>query len=226
MAQNITFRDLSFKKKLEHIWEYYSFGIVAGVIALFLIISLIRTQTADESLLNVLMLDSNVNAHSDSDGFDEFLTAYGYEPFDGAVSLNANLSFYDQTELEVLDEMDYNQAMQENYEKEQILFTLMASGDRDVIFGKGDIFLSYADQGMMADLSAILSEELLARYADQLVYTDEGGTAEPYPCAVALSGNPWLEEHGYYHECYFSVLYLTDHPEIAAQFAEFLLSAE
>ena len=223
MDDQVTFKDLTFSKKLEHIWIYYRVPILVVLIGAVLLISLVKTLFFPaKSVIDVIMVDSNANAHTDTTAFDAFLERCGIEPYEGAVNLNTNISFYDEAELAQLNEMDQSQAVLSNYDKEQILFTLMAAGNADIFFGKGDVFLSYAEEGMFRDLTEVLSPELLARYQEQLIYTEEHGVR--YPCAVALKDNPWLAENGYYTECYFGVLYLSDSPEVAAQFAEFLLT--
>lgn len=223
MSKQITFRDLSPKKKLEHIWTYYRFPILAAVVGLILLISLLGTFfNREDALLDVIMVDSDANAHGDTAAFDAFLESCGIPPREGAVSLNTNISFYSEEEMALLSETDRNQAVLENYDKEQMLFTLMAAGNAEVLFGKGERFLLYAQEGLYRDLSEVLSPELLERYQDSLIYAEEDGIS--YPCAVRLTDNPWLLESGYYRDCCFAVLYLSDNPEIAAQFAGFLLN--
>lgn len=220
-----SFKDLTLRKKVEHIWIYYRYYILAAIFAVFVIASLINTFfMTPESLLDVIMLDSNPSADSDPAPFAEFMDTYGYENYEGAVTVNTNLRFYDAAELALLEGTDLSAAEQENYDREQILFTLMAAGNTEILFGQNEFFLNYAHAGMLMDLTTILSPELLSRYEDQLIYTTESDTVEAYPCAIALSGNKWLSENGYYETCYFGIMYLTDNPEIAAQFAEYLLN--
>lgn len=224
MEKPITFRDLPFPQKIEHIWIYYRIPIIAVLVGVILLISLVQTlANKTEPLLNVIMVDSNANAHGQTDPFDAFLKTCGIEPYAGAVSLNTNISFYSEEELELLNEMERNQAVLDNYDKEQMLFTLMAAGNGDVFFGKGEIFLSYAQEGMLRDLREVLSPDLLAEYEEDLIYVEEEGKA--YPCAITLKDNLWLKENGYYTECYFGVLFLSDNPELAARFAAFLLQS-
>lgn len=225
MEKEIKFKDLSLPKKIDHIWTYYRYYFLAGVFVLLLVLMIVyqATNTRD-ALMDVIMLDSNATAHEADAGFDGFLKEYGYETYDGAVAVNTNLSFFSPEELAPMDEVARAGAETENYEKEQILFTLMAAGDTELLFGQGEIFLNYANAGMLTDLSGILPAELLEQHKNALVYTDEDGTTNAYPCAVDLSGSPWLEENGYYKECYFGILYHADDPEIAAQFAQYLLS--
>lgn len=223
MNNRRTFRELTPAKKLEHIWLYYRVPIIAGCLALVLLISLVTTLSGgSDSLLDVIMVDSNANAHTDTDAFSEFLTECGITPYPGAVSLNTNLSFYSEEEMDQLSQTARQQAVLDNYDKEQMLFTMMAAGKSEVFFSQDAVFRTYADQGMFRDLSQVLPEALLAQYADQLLYGQEDG--EDYPCGILLENNAWLQENGYYTRCCFGLLYLSDEPELAAQFAEYLLT--
>lgn len=221
MSNEITFKDLSFKKKLDHIWTYYRYHILAAVIGVIVVCSMINTIfLTPDPLMDVLMVDAGTG--SDSSSFHDFLTEYGYEIYDDAVALNNNLRFYGSADLSQLSEAEQAQLASDNYTNQQVLFAILAAGGTEVMFGRGEVFLSYTGEGLFADLSDILSPELLAQYEDQLVYVEVDGVT--YPCAVALTDHPWLTENGYYTDCYFGVLYRADDPEIAARFAEYLLS--
>lgn len=222
MKMNEGFSQLPLKKKLEHIWEYYRVPILAVLFVLLVLVPItVRDLTAPKPILDAILLNSDAQ-ESTANGFEEFFAEYGYEYYEGAVSVNTNYGFFDADELALLD--DPMMAEQENREKETLLSALLAGGGTELFFGTGDMFLNYAGQGLLADLSAILPPELLEQYADRLVYTNDGGTVESYPCAVGLSDNPWLAENGYYSgQCYFGIMYLADNPEMAADFAEFLL---
>lgn len=221
MNKSGAFRDLPTKKKIEHIWEYYKFHILAAAFVLFLIILTVSELSAPKPQLDALLLNADAE-ESAAVGFAEFFSEYGYEYYDGAVALNTTLGFYSEEELSrVEDDAAYRQ---ENSEKELILAAQVAAGNTELLFGTEEHFLFVAEQGLLTDLRTVLSEELLEQYADALIYIDEGGTAESYPCAVALESNSWLAENGYYSgECMFGIMYLADNPEIAADFADFLL---
>lgn len=224
MKYNEGFRDLSPRQKIDHIWTYYRAYILAAVFVVVLILITVPQCTASEPQLDVIMINSDAE-DSTPRGFEEFFAEFGWDYNDGAVALNTNLGFFSETELALMEEPAA--AEQENMEKELMLSAWLAAGKTELFLGTEEKFLFFAGQGVLADLRSILPEALLARYEDSLIYTDEGGRAERYPCAVALSGNPWLMENGYYEgECYAGVLYLTDAPEMAARFMEFLLGQE
>lgn len=221
MKYNEGFGNLTAKQKLDHIWTYYKGWILGAVFILFVIVLTVSDMAAPKSQLDALMLNCDAE-ESDAVGFEAFFAEYGYEYYDGAVSLNTNLGFYSEDELSRAE--DVAAYRQENSEKELILSAQVAAGNTELLFGTEEHFLFIAEQGLLTDLREILSDELLEEYADCLIYTDESGTAERYPCAVALEYSPWLAENGYYEgQCMFGVMYLADNMEMAADFADFLL---
>lgn len=213
MKEKVSVKALSLKGKAEFIWDYYRYAILAtGCAVILLAVTVVQITSHREPVLNVVMVNSLVPQREPGSGFDEFLTAYGYEQFAGAIENN---------QLYVSDG-DANGLV--GY---RMLASELAAGGQDVFLGETEILMSYAQAGALRDLRELLPGALLTRYADSLLYTDEDGKTEPYPCAVVLSGNPWLLENQYYYgTCCLGILYRSDHPEAAARFAEFLLTAE
>lgn len=157
------------------------------------------------------MMNCNDSITADSKGFDEFLEACGYDPKEDSVSLTSSLQFSDG---------EYSTS----YNDTQVLTLMLAAGGQDLFFGTGDEYLDYADQGALMDLSTVLSDELLDRYQDHLIYTTEDGAVASYPCAIELTDNAWLHKYNYYDSCYFGILYQNQNLDAALQFADFLLN--
>lgn len=213
MKVKVSFKALSPKKKAEFIWDYYRYAILtAGCAVVLLVVTVAQIASHREPVLNVIMVNSLILQSEPGSGFDEFLVEYGYEQFAGAI---------DNHQLYVSD------GEANGIVGYRMLASELAAGGRDVFLGEAEILMSYAQAGALRDLREILPGALLTRYADSLLYTDENGKTEPYPCAVVLSENPWLSENQYYYgTCCLGILYRGDHPEAAARFAEFLLTAE
>ena len=106
----------------------------------------------------------------------------------------------------------------------QVLTMMVAAGGQDLFFGTGEVFLDYAEEGALIDLRTVLSEETLAKYEDCLVYSTENGETEPYPCAVWLSDNEWIQKYNYYDTCYFGIFDQSEKQDVSGEFAEFLLN--
>ena len=171
--------------------------------------------TYRDPLLNVIMVNSNMAEDSSAIGFNEFFETCGYETYEGAADVFDDL--YIQDGMSSYTDTQYN----------QVLYTLIAAGDQDLFFGTEEIFMKYAHAGALQDLSKLLSKETLEKYEEHLIYTDENGETDSYPCAIALTDNAWVQKHGYYSEtCYFGIFVKNAHTETAVEFAEFLLNYE
>ena len=212
MEKKTDFKALSARAKVQYIWDYYKFPIFGVLIGVFVIISIIHQHvTYREPLLNVIMINCNDPYASDDSGFDEFLLAEGYDPDEYPISLQSSLHFSDD---------DYSLSYQET----QVLVALIAAGGQDLFFGTGDIYLDYAEQGALMDLSTVLPVETLDAFEDHLLYSTDGGESAPYPCAIEITDNEWLIKNNYYDTCYFGIFYQTQNPDAAVAFADFLLN--
>lgn len=164
MEKKTDFKALSTRAKFDYIWDYYKLHILAAIIAVCVVVSLIHHYvTYREPILNVIMINCIGGDLADDSGFDEFLESYGHDPAKEPVSLSSNLYFSENSSTD-------------SYTNMQVLAAMMAAGDQDLFFGTGDIYLSYADQGALADLSAVLPADILEQYKDSLIYTTEDGT--------------------------------------------------
>lgn len=211
MEKKPDFKAMSTRTKLGYIWDYYKWHIAAAVAGTYFAVSLIHHFVSyQEPVLSAVMINCS-SPDVDESGFHEFLTACGRDPEKEPVSLTANLYFTEDTNMDAFSNLE-------------LLTAIIAAGDQDLFFGTGDIYLSFAEQGALADLSAILPADILEQYGDSLVYTTEDGTVEAYPCAVELADNRWLSGYGYYDSCYFGIFYNAPHSDVARQFAEFLLN--
>lgn len=216
MKYKVNFKTFSTKEKAEYIWEYYRWHILTLICTVTILASVVLNFiTYKEPLLNVIMLNSDSSTYdTQTQGFEEFFKKYGYETFEGALEIKKDLYIHS------VENVSY-----EEYQNYEVLLTLLMGGDYELLLGTGDIYQEIVNQGCLMDLSEVLSEELLERYEGQLIYFDDMGETEPYPCAVVLSGNQWLSEnHYYYEECYFGLLKQANTSEIATRFAEFLLN--
>lgn len=211
MEKKTDFKALSNKAKAEYVWDYYKwhiFGVIAGVA---LIVYLVYHYTTyRDPLLNIIMINCNDPFTVDDSGYSEFLEAYDYDTKEYPISLNASLQFSDEDSSL-------------NYSDNQVLTAMVATGNQDLFFGTGSTFLDYAGSGALVDLSTVLSEDVLEKYSDYIIYSTDDGAVEPYPCAIELTDNEWVQKYNYYDICYFGIFYQNQNLEACTQFAEFLL---
>lgn len=213
MKEKKVFQSLSAKAKLQYIWDYYKFPILGTAAAVGIVIFLLHHfLTYRDPLLNVIMINCNAPYGATEDGFYGFMEKYGYSSDkNNYISLTATMQFRDGA--------DYTESYNDHY----LLTTKVAAGNQDLFFGTGEVFLRYAEDGALVDLSTVLSEELLEKYKDNLIYSTDCGEAAPYPCAIEIKENEWLKKNNYYDTCYFGIFYDNQDIETCRQFAEFLL---
>lgn len=211
----MTFKDLSFRKKLEHIWEYYKLHIVGVLIVLGCIAYTVSWYTSQvEPIINVVLLNCPSTEESVQEGFSSFFSEQGYALYDemAAINMNAYLS----------GDMD----VQTQYETSEALYAVLAVGKQDLFIGAGEFCLKYAQKGLFCDLTTLLPEELLAQHSDELVYADDNGETAAYPCAISFSENDWLTEFGNFRSCYVAVPYHGENPEVTVEFLQYLLAEQ
>lgn len=212
MEKKTDFKALTPKAKIQYVWDYYKWIIFAVLLAAAFIIYIVYYKvTYRTPLLNVIMFNCNDPIYADDSGFDEFLSEYGYDPKEAPISLSSTFQIAD----------DEQPMPGSGYEA---LAVMIAAGDQDLFFGTGDIYLNYAEQGALTDLSAVLPSEVLERYQDSLIYSTDDGQTDPYPCAIELTDNAWLQKYNYYDTCYFGIFSRNQNLDAALQFAEFLLN--
>lgn len=213
MEKKTDFKSLSTRAKFDYIRDYYKWHIVVAILAAGLVCYTVHYYaTYRDPLLNVIMINCNDPYGENTSGFDEFQEALDYDPKEYPISISSSMTFPESSDG-VISTADL-----------QTLSTLVMAGGQDLFFGTGDMYLNYCEQGALADLSTILSSELLEKYEDSLIYSTADGELAPYPCAIELTDNAWLTKHNYYDACYFGIFYSNQNPDACKEFAEFLLT--
>jgi hypothetical protein len=106
-----------------------------------------------------------------------------------------------------------------------VLSTMVGAGGQDLFFGTGDTFLDYANEGACLDLRTYISDDVLEKYKDHLIYSTDDGESESYPCAIELTDNAWIKKYGIYDgTCYFGVFSRSEQKDYYTRFADFLLN--
>ena len=204
------------EQKREHIWEYYKIHIVTTLIVIAVIGWFVYIDlTTVDSLMDVVMTDMEEPLKDDS-CYHEFLSEYGYEVYEGAVSLNQNLNF----DLESNDPNAYIN----NGSAYDALFGLISSKTQEIFFSQPKVFGNCASQEVLVDLSTVLPEELLEAHSDRLFYVTDKDTGEKYPCGVNVEGNPWMEQVQKGYKGYVGIIHTTDAPQMAVDFMEYFLN--
>lgn len=204
-----------FREKLSWFWEYYK---IHTLVVLFLVWAggsmIFHAVTAKHPALEAAFVNVSLASGIDSAQFSEdFLSYTGmnprkYEP----------VFFWDMN-------IDYDSADDISYANFQKLTANMAAGALDVLVCDQECFDRNAGDGVFADLTQILPDDLLKDYADRLVYRDlPDDDAGEIAVAVDLSGSSLFADGR--SPTLFTVLSNTSRPETAAMFLRFIKDPE
>lgn len=209
MKYKVDFKKMSKRERFEYIWDYYRFP--AAIILFFAIIIfsfVFNLYQGSKQMLSVIVVTpASTETYSEED-FIDFFKSTDLEYTEEALSLEVMQFIGD-------DNYDYNTQL-------KLDVTLAAAGS-EIIIGKGDNFDFCVSEGVFMDLRTILSEDLLTKYSDSLIYC-ESESGSQYPCAVALANTQFSQMHPVYEDCFFGVLYRSDHEENAFLLANYLLA--
>lgn len=214
MEKKTDFKALSRKAKVQYIWDYYKWHILVAICVLALLIyTIVHFITYKESVLNVIMVDCYNNLENDTAGFDDFFQKEGFDSGKEQVTVTTSLTTM-MDDIDATDLSDYDS-----------LTLRLTAGGEDLILSKEDVYMQYAAQGCMTDLTELLPQDLLEQYKDQLIYVTDSETGASYPCGVCLTkDNAWLSQYDYYEdECYFGILTKAEHADTALAFLEYVL---
>ena len=82
------------------------------------------------------------------------------------------------------------------------------AGGADVYLADPETFDLIGSTSNLKDLSTVLPEDIMEKYADKLVYATDEETKEEYPCGIEITGNEWTKETGLYSgECVIGAAY-------------------
>lgn len=202
-------KSLKGKDKLTYLWEYYGWPTIGVVVILLFAISFIPRKGI-EPLLEVVLTDTKPKTFFSQDNFTPYLTAAGYEIYEGCV---AGMQY------------SLGEKGSAHYADEFMSLSVHLAAGQDVYLGSETPIADFAVQNILFDLRTALPEELLQQYEQQLIYA-ETDTGVSCPFAIRLTDHPWMEETGYYDTCVFALFNLGEHPEQAKAFATAFLKAE
>ena len=178
-----TLRPMPWKKKLEHLWEYYKWVLVVLIVAAAIIY--IAVVGYSNARVEGLFYGEVVNLSFDTEGVEylreDFLDHLGGVQGDQKVSLF-------MSNLVVGDDMTYD-----NY------YAPLMRTSSEITNGTLDYFLvdsaaltCYFNEEILLDLRLLFTEEELAQIGDNLVYVLYEETGEKIPMAINVTDSAFV----------------------------------
>ena len=213
MEKKTAFKDLSRKAKVQYIWDYYRWHIIAAICLVAFVISMIVHYAAyRESVLDIVMVNT-LNPYEESvSSTDEFFEQEGFTKKE-EVTVDTSITFSDDDNYST------------NYYSDQKLTLKLSVGGADVLFAPEFVFQQYADAGSLMPLTDYLTADELEQYKDMIVYATDSETGETLPCGLELNDNQWLSDYGYYTGTVcFGIAYAADNKENAVDFFHYVMN--
>lgn len=211
MEHKTKFKDLSFKGKIDYIWDYYKIPITAVILILIFIVSFIHEkQSQKDSVLDVLCVNSQSDADT-TDVMNKFLSDNGYDTSKSQITLNQNIM------LDINNSTDYSQIA--------ALTAYYNAGEYDISIQDKDTFDHFAPGGVYADLRDYLSDDILEKYKDSILYISDENSSEKYPCGISLSSDncTLLQKTNLYDSCILSICHTDSDKKLVKSFCKYIL---
>ncbi|WP_186579625.1 hypothetical protein [Aquibacillus kalidii] len=145
-------QNMTFKQKVEHIWEYYKFPIIGTIVGIVMIVSLVTSIMGNEESFQITVINEEPST------IDEFTLAD-----------NLNNNFND---FNIIVDMINAEGSFANisFEESQKLLVRAASGDIDLLMLDENVFKELLAQEAFAPLDQFLSLDELEIKKQSLFY--------------------------------------------------------
>lgn len=200
--------NLSFRKKIEHIWYYYKVHICLSAFLIYLLCTLIvHFATARELGFCAMLIDSQQPKN--------------HEAYVAAFAAAAEI---DQSEYDVVLQTTVSWSAMDDYadmKTGMYLQTRMIAGDLDVTILPAERLMTY--RNAYSDLRTILPLELLTSLGDAVCYSDD---TEPIPIGLSIADcDGFMTQYYYPGSDYILVIPKTcPHPQYAEAFVRFVFA--
>lgn len=197
------------KKKIQYIWDYYKFPILAAIVVLGILITfLVRHFTAKESLLYLALVNVTAGTELTEALGDGFLDACGYDTGRNQVYYYKDLYLAGADE-----EVDSQYA----YISRLKIMSLVDAEQLDVVLMDQKALDSFTESGYLCDLEALLAEKLpdrLGSLKDSLTPGRQG---------LLLDESPLIREAGFSGSVYLGILENSTHTDAAVRYVNYLI---
>lgn len=201
-------KEMNAKDKFTYFLDYYALKVAC---ILFIVVCAVYftvnyfTKEDPAFYLLAMNVDGEEERIPDSEYFDPFLEEQGIDTDKNVVSVDVG---------------QYNQNTTGDslgvYSMEKIRVMFMAQ-TVDVFWSDEEFLSEMSSTGYVADLKEFVSEELLERYKDDLIYDKDVETGEEIVVGIRIDAgeNQWLSDTGWYEkEAIVSAAQGAPHPEL------------
>lgn len=214
LEKSPTFKDLSFKDKLNYIWDYYKWWFIGGIAIIIFLSATIPTiiENQKENVLYTVFLNSNIVNTDSTSIMEDYIDAAGIDMDNKRYTLDCSIY------------IDRKHASTADMQSSQKLTALFSSKTIDVIISDKDNFDFCSSQGAYKDLRELLPKEFCEKYKDYFVEAPNPETGEMTAYGLSLDNSQvLLKEKAFGFEPILSVCLTTEQQDNAISFIKYLL---
>ena len=233
-AQKAAFRAMSPAKKAEHIFTYYKWPIIFGLLALLVLSSALHRQlTKKEPVLYLAFLNVSAGEDAEAQMTEDYLAAAGLDARRREIYLYRDLYISEDA-----DTLNHEYA----YASKMKLSGAISARKLDLVLMNREAYDVLSRNGYLLDLSSLLSEGDPALYADlspflrenEVVLSDnsidyllgneeaEVRVAENVSNALDVSAFPLFQNAGFDGEIYLGVIANTSRTDACLSYLAYL----
>ncbi len=157
--QQLKTKDMSAKGKLQYFWCYYKYHTLAAAFIIFFVVSILHNilSAKDYAFYGIMLNSINLDGDQMQASFGEY-ASLDLEEYECFIDTQSTLSYSSMTQYDMATA--------------QKIIALCQTGDLDAVVFDSQVFNTYANNELFADLRTIYSDAELQKYQDQLYYVD------------------------------------------------------
>lgn len=211
-------KELSFKGKLQYLWDYYKFVLIILIVIALLVWLAVDIYKGKQikTGISVMALNTNMTDTDESPFTTGFANAAGFEVTGEIVEFDASSSI----NLERQDTMTMSSITK--------VMAVMSTGDLDLMIVPEDLFQYYSEAGAFMDWKDILAPEDYEKYKSFLVTGKNQEESAEKSYGIRIEDSKYIKETGLtsYTPVIICPVISTKRPERAADYVKFLLDAK
>lgn len=207
-------KQLTFRKKLEYIWDYYK-PLMAGILAVIIVIAVIVQIAINSQITTELSvgLFNSMDYKKEIDTLSEDFAAHA-----GLDGKKQEVIFDSSYQMD----LDANDSMTVGIQSKVI--AVVSAGTMDVMLMPEDIYEHYLDAGMYMDLKQVLSAEEYKKYQSLFIMDKNGEDTEEKAYGLCLERSKKLSDIFPYDKVVLCVAVNTKNENNTQKFVQYLLS--
>lgn len=178
---------MSWRKRLDYLWTYYRFHALVIICTVIFVVMLISglVQASQDVLISGVFINTETSKEGYAYLSDGYWEAHGGKRRTRVDLVEAIFLSYSQENLDM-----------DSVTRMASIDTMIGARSLDYMILDESALSVYGPQGICADLSRVLPEELYAKLANKIVTVHGIASGEDYPAAVDLKDSFLSQRYG------------------------------